>query len=148
MNNTLPNLLNHMKMPQLIIPMKCLFCMSFFSIMITDEIGQTLPKVIPPSPATQQFEKYGDYPVGNFTGVPGISIPLYTIKEGDLIVPITLSYYASGTKPADVSGFTGLGWTINTGGKITRTIMDKADESLPLPDLFYMADQIAAMNNQ
>lgn len=109
-------------------------------------ISQQLPKVIPPSPSAMQFQKYGDYPVGNFTGVPEISVPLYTIKEGDLELPITLSYHASGVKPTDPNGFVGLGWTLNAGGKITRTIMDETDETRAVPSPFYTAAQLSAYN--
>lgn len=51
-----------------------------------------LPNVVLPSPTAMQFQKHGDYPVGHFTGVPSISIPLYTIKEGDLEIPVTMDY--------------------------------------------------------
>ena len=103
---------------------KASFCLVFaFSIAVICNAQQIkLPEIIPPSPTSLQFQRYGDYPVNHFTGVPGISIPIFTIKEGDIEVPITLSYHASGARPDDVSGFVGLGWVLNTGGMITRTV--------------------------
>ena len=89
--------------------------------------AQDLPQVIPPSPSSMKIQQYGDYPVGNFTGVPGINIPLFTIQEGDLVVPISISYHASGTKVSDLSGFIGLGWTLNSGGAVTRTVYGRPD---------------------
>jgi len=79
-------------------------------------------QIIPPSPTSVQFQRYGDYPVSYFNGLADISIPIFTIKEGDITVPITLSYHGSGTRVADVSGFVGLGWTLEAGGMISRVI--------------------------
>jgi len=105
-----------------------------------------LPSVIPPSPIAQQFEKYGNFPPGKFNGIPDISIPLYTIVDGDITLPITLSFYAGGCNPALANGFVGLNWTLMAGGKITRTIMDQPDDN-QAPDNFYTSAQLAAMNN-
>ena len=38
--------------------------------------------------------KYGDYSVGNFTGVPDISILIYTVQEDLVSLPISLNYHA------------------------------------------------------
>lgn len=88
-------------------------------------------KVIPPSPGTAQFQKYGDYSVSGYTGVPGISVPLYTIKAGDITVPIYLSYHASGTKVDEIRypNIVGLGWTLQVGGVISREIRGVPDEA-------------------
>jgi hypothetical protein len=65
---------------------------------------------------------FGDIPVGYYTGVPNISIPIYTIKSGDITLPITLDYHASGIKVAQEASWVGLGWALNAGGVITRTV--------------------------
>jgi hypothetical protein len=62
------------------------------------------PNVTPPSPQSAAFQRYGDFPVGNTTGVPDINIPLYTVNTGKLKLPISISYHASGFKPRDNSG--------------------------------------------
>lgn len=114
--------------------------------------AQDLPTIKPPPPTAMQFQKYGDYPVSHFTGVPDITIPLYTIKEGDLEVPITLSYHASGYKPTDVDGIAGLGWVLNVGGQMTRTIYDKEDEQTlppnygPMPTESYVNNIVSSWN--
>ncbi len=77
---------------------------------------------IPPSPTMWEFEKYGTYPVSMHTGVPNISIPLYTIESGGLQVPISLNYHASGIKVDQKATWVGLGWNLNAGGAITRTV--------------------------
>lgn len=68
------------------------------------------------------LSKYADIPVSNYTGIPTISIPLYTIKSGDLTLPIHLSYHGSGIKVSEESSNIGLGWVLNAGGVITREI--------------------------
>lgn len=86
-------------------------------------------KEIPPSPTIWEFEKYGNYPVSMHTGVPNISIPLGSASSGQLQVPISLNYHASGIKVDQKSSWVGLGWTLMTGGAITRTIRGSNDES-------------------
>lgn len=93
-----------------------------------DAQSSNLPNVMLPSPTAMQFQRYGDYPVNTYTGVPGISIPLFTIKEGDISLPIKLNYHASGCRVNDVSGFVGLGWSLDVGGMLTRTIQNLPDE--------------------
>lgn len=87
-----------------------------------------LPKILPGSPEQAAFAKYGNYEVNLFSGLPDISIPLYEIKVGELSVPISISYHASGNKVNDWGGWVGLGWSLNAGGSITRKMMGKPDE--------------------
>jgi hypothetical protein len=87
-----------------------------------------LPNVFPKSPNSAANVKYGDYKVNLFTGVPDISIPLYTVQSGGLEVPITLSYHASGIKVSEVASWVGLGWSVSTGGGINRKVMGMPDE--------------------
>ncbi len=87
-----------------------------------------LPKIIPNSPEAAMLQKFGNYNVNLFNGVPDISIPLYEINTGKLKVPITLSYHASGIKVRDDASYVGLGWNLSAGGAITRTVRSKADE--------------------
>lgn len=60
--------------------------------------GTELPKVISPSPNVASLQKYGEIPVSNYTGVPNINIPIYTVKSGDIEVPISASYHSSGIR--------------------------------------------------
>ena len=81
-----------------------------------------LPKVMHPSPEAMAFMRYGEIPVSLSTGVPEISIPIYTIKANGLEIPISISYHASGIKVRDISGVVGLGWVLNAGGMIAQTV--------------------------
>ena len=44
------------------------------------EIKTELPTIIPPSPTVSALMKFEEVPVSNYTGVPDISIPIYSTK--------------------------------------------------------------------
>ena len=81
-----------------------------------------------PSPNAASLGKYGDIPVSYNTGVPNVGIPIYTVTDGPLSIPISLSYHAGGVKVGEPSSWVGLGWSLQAGGMISRTIQGKADE--------------------
>ncbi|NML38575.1 hypothetical protein HHL17_15305 [Chitinophaga sp. G-6-1-13] len=76
------------------------------------------PVVFPKSPTAAGVDKFGDYPVNQFSGLPQISINLYEITAGALKVPITLSYHAAGFRVNEKAGWAGLGWTVWQAGKL------------------------------
>ncbi len=99
-------------------------------IYISQSYAQTnefLPVIIPPSPEAVALGKYGNFPVSNYSGTPNISIPIYQIQSRDLSVPISLSYHASGIKVNEEASWVGLGWTLQAGGVISRSVMGVDD---------------------
>ena len=54
----------------------------FFDKTIAQPVNNYAKDVTMPAPNAAALGKYGDYSVGNFTGVPDISIPIYTVQEG------------------------------------------------------------------
>jgi len=90
---------------------------------------QLNPKSRLKTPNVAAMEKFGDYPVNLYTGLPDISIPIFEIKSGPLEVPIRLSYHASGIKYADQASWVGLGWSLMGGGFISRNVNNKPDEN-------------------
>ena len=87
------------------------------------------PNVIPPSPEASKLATYISYPVNLSNGLVQTSIPLYEIVDGDIRIPITLSYHASGLKPnMRSSHWLGDGWSLTTGPSLSRTINGVADE--------------------
>ena len=88
----------------------------------------SLPLILPQTPNSATLEKFGNYEVSMFTGIPDISIPLYTIKTAGFEVPITLAYHASGNKVTDFPSWVGLNWAIDAGGQINRTMVGLPDE--------------------
>lgn len=82
-----------------------------------------------PSPTASNLGLYGEIPVSEYTGTPNISIPLYEFKTKSFTIPVILSYHASGIRPELHPGPTGLGWTLLTGGVITREVRRLPDEN-------------------
>ena len=115
----------------------------FFIVLIKNSYSQDpqYNEVTPASPTAQAFMRYGEIPVDYSTGVPNISVPIYTVNGSELEIPISISYHASGIKVNDVASEVGLGWTLNAGGLISRTINDLPDESNSGNRLFYDALQ-------
>ncbi len=88
---------------------------------------QFLPQVIPPTPQAAALARYGEYPVSHSTGIPDITIPLYEIDLGGYKLPISISYHASGIRADEMSTTVGLGWVLNAGGVVTRTVLGIPD---------------------
>ncbi len=99
----------------------------FLVLLSAQGMAQNLPNVIPPSPQTTELNKYIDFPVNLSTGVPEISIPLYTIKTKGIEIPITLNYHASGIKHGQSDGDVGVGWSLSCNYRVSRTIYGHAD---------------------
>lgn len=103
---------------------------------LAQDVDLSLPKVIPPSPVAMELAKYVTYPVDLCNGLVKISIPLYEIVDGDIKIPITLNYHASGLKPNLLSSdWLGDGWSLNVGPNLSRTIHGGADEIFYFPDI-------------
>lgn len=94
-----------------------------------DNAKAAFPEVVPPAPDAAALGKYGEIPVGTYTGIPEVNIPLYTVQSRKLSLPISLSYHAGGVKVEDVASNVGLGWSLNAGGVITRSVQGLPDES-------------------
>ena len=86
------------------------------------------PQIVPVSPEAAAVQKYVCYPVNHSTGLADITIPIYTIKVGDMELPITLSYHSAGIKLRQLSGWVGTNWTLNAEPSIMREIRGIPDE--------------------
>ena len=51
-----------------------------------------------------------------------LEIPIWTYKDRDFKIPISLRYSSSGYRPGEPTGEAGLGWTLMAGGAITREV--------------------------
>lgn len=95
---------------------------------VAQDASNTIGRVTISSPTAAALGKYGDIPVSNHTGIPDISIPVYTITSGKIQLPLSLSYHASGLKVQEQASWVGAGWSLNAGGMITRTVRGAADD--------------------
>ncbi|MBP1163323.1 hypothetical protein JOE44_000207 [Chryseobacterium sp. PvR013] len=82
--------------------------------------------IVPQTPEVNALFKNFETPVSLNTGVPNISIPIYTIKEGDIDFNLSLSYNSSGITVGERSTWVGLGWNlpISTLARNVRQVPD------------------------
>ncbi len=126
------------------------FCLSIGTALAqTSTNGQsTLPNIIPPSAESYKLGSFGNIPVSLFTGNANVNIPLTSYETKNIKLPVSLSYSSNGIKVDDMNGATGLGWTLNAGGVITRIIRDLPDEDHQLNIAFPTnIDSLGAVRN-
>ncbi|MEM8557689.1 MAG: hypothetical protein AAGG50_07685 [Bacteroidota bacterium] len=80
------------------------------------------------SPNAASLGRFGEIPVSLHTGTPEIAIPLLTLQEGEMEVPVSLRYHARGLRVPELGGVVGMGWTLEAGGAITRTVVGLPDD--------------------
>ncbi len=98
------------------------------AIFYAQQSGSLFKSITIASPNAASLGKYGDFPIGYNTGTPQINIPIYTLTEGTLSLPISVSYHSSGLKVLEVASSVGMGWSLNAGGVITRTVQGSPDD--------------------
>ncbi|WP_343704732.1 SpvB/TcaC N-terminal domain-containing protein [Chitinophaga sp.] len=85
--------------------------------------------LIPPSANASSLTKVASTPVNLFNGKLDVSIPIYSVKGRSISCDISLQYSgSSGIKVQDIAGPAGLGWTLDVGGVITRTVRGEPDD--------------------
>ena len=91
--------------------------------------AQELPKIIPPSPEASSLGKFGEVPVSYYTGVPNIGIPIYTIQQKGISIPVGLNYHSRGVQVSEIASRVGIGWALSYGGIISRQTRGSADDA-------------------
>lgn len=104
-----------------------------------------MPKVVLPSPEAASLFRHIDVPVDHSTGTAEISIPIYTMQTGGLFHPISISYRSSGRQVNDVTGAIGLGWNLNVGGIVSRTIFGKPDIANSVPKVIKTEEELNSL---
>src|ERR1700761_2716392 len=66
--------------------------------------------------------------VNPLTGSANVNIPIITLGNGSASLPIGLYYLATGVRVKDVEGKPGMGWQLNAGGQISRTLRGLPDD--------------------
>lgn len=109
-----------------------LFLQLLFLLLVITLDAQDLIKqdFVPKSPNAAAAEKFQDIPVDYSSGIPSISIPLYTIKSKTLSIPVVLRFHAGGIKTTEMASWVGLGWDLQCGGVITRELKGNPDEGI------------------
>jgi hypothetical protein len=57
-----------------------------------------------------------------------ISIPVYTVQSGSLSHKLALTYFSTGNRLDEEAGWVGIGFSLQVGGSITRTVRGLPDE--------------------
>jgi YD repeat-containing protein len=110
--------------------MKKLITLSIIIFSVLIAYGQKTKKSTKSSAVPLSFEpvnQNGGAPVNFSSGAPNISIPLWTVKSGNLSFPISVSYSSNGTRVYDLPSEVGMGWQLNAYGTITREIRGQDD---------------------
>ena len=119
-------LYNHSIKPLLFVFFVVLFGTPIFS----QPTNNIVKEAVMPPPNAASLGKYADIPVSYHTGVPNISVPIYTVVDGPLSLPVSLNYHSSGIKVDELASWVGLGWSLHAGGVISRTVMGSPDEGI------------------
>ncbi|MBE9599468.1 hypothetical protein [Pedobacter sp. MC2016-24] len=107
----------------------------FFTILwmgiIASVNGQNMQSLAPPIPTSPQavsIMQHGEFGINYYTGIPNISIPLYTIDHYGYKLPVALSYYPQPVKPGYNYDVYGHGWGLSINSCVSRTIKALPDE--------------------
>jgi hypothetical protein len=85
------------------------------------------PKIVPLAPETALLGIYGNTPLDLNAGAANVSVPIADVSSGPLRLPVSLGYRSTGIAVNEVASWVGLGWVLNGGGVITRTVRGLPD---------------------
>lgn len=66
--------------------------------------------------------------VNYFTGIPSVSVPLYSYSGKGMQFSISADYSGGGIKVGAGASIIGLGWYLNAGGMVSRTVLGLPDD--------------------
>ncbi|WP_343658371.1 hypothetical protein [Chryseobacterium sp.] len=118
-----------MKIKKITIATLCILVGNIYA-QSTPDIKTDLPQIIPPSPTVAALMKFEEIPVNNYTGTPDISIPLFSVPthSKDINLEVALKYHQANVKADNIAGEVGLGWSMMSGGTVSRTVRGLPDE--------------------
>lgn len=118
-----------------VIKAKKLFLISLFFLLGSDLVAQNpgnfqkMVDFLPPAPNASAIIKHAAISLNKNTGSPTINIPLFTIKGTKLSVPMSIGYSSTGIKVDEIASRVGMGWALNAGGVVTRTVRGWVDDN-------------------
>ena len=89
---------------------------------------QKMVDFLPPAPNASAIIKYDALSINKNNGSPSISIPIFTVKGNKLSANISIGYSSTGLKVDEIASRVGMGWSLNAGGVVTRTVRGVPDE--------------------
>ena len=125
--------------------MRTLICvLSLILTMVNTIVAQEKlsPTALPTvSPNGLAYGRYADVPVSQYTGTTEVTVPLATVTDNSLSVPVYLQYHTGGLPVGAPASSVGLGWNLNAGGMISRTVRGLADD-IPNKGYYFQGHQI------
>jgi hypothetical protein len=109
-----------------------LFVLDFF--IAGSSLAQFDPQIpsmsgnVSPSAEASAVARVNQIPVNYYTGIPQIAYPIHNFSQQGLSLALSLSYFAGGNKVEETATNTGLGWTLNSGGFILRSVRGLPDD--------------------
>lgn len=100
------------------------------SIAQIDSKNPFKPIVFSNSPNSASLGQYNPFEIDLFSGNPNISFNLFEYNKDNYNLNIDISYNLSSVKPDIPPTWVGVGWNLNVGGVITRTVKGGVDEVL------------------
>jgi len=100
----------------------------YSQLLISQSSTLLMNEYSPISPIAASYSKYGGFSGELYTGNVNISIPIYTIIDGDISLPITLNTTTGAIKVSEIPGWVGSGWNLSLGGAITRKVNHLPDD--------------------
>ncbi|WP_084019067.1 hypothetical protein, partial [Moheibacter sediminis] len=112
--------------------MKILISLTIFfiinSTLAQSGVQEYTPQVAPPSPTAFEFATHGNIPLNGSSGGFSYSVPLYTIQQKDISVPISVDYFSNGVRVDGLAGIVGTDWSLRAGGVVSRVMRGLPDE--------------------
>ncbi|NOW94689.1 RHS repeat protein [Mucilaginibacter sp. SG564] len=106
-----------------------LFIIAFYTkISYAQTSYNKLPVIIPVAPNAAELSKYGGLDVGLQTGSLNFRVPLFNIDGLQWDMPVDIQYATTGIKVDQIASRVGIGWALNAGGVVTRSVNGKPDD--------------------
>lgn len=76
----------------------------------------------PNSPSASIISKFQEFKPDLSNGLINISLNLFTLQEGNIVIPINMRFQPGGIKVNDLPSTMGMGWSLEVGGSISQIV--------------------------
>jgi len=120
----------------------------YISICFTYQLMYAQPQVpATPTAAAINYQQYASSSTNYFDGGENVTVPIGSVSEGPLSHTVSLSYNTKGILVSQVASPAGLGWHINAGGMVSRTIRGISDGDADGYGFYEMNDKGHSIND-
>ncbi|MDA3616704.1 RHS repeat domain-containing protein [Polluticaenibacter yanchengensis] len=107
---------------------RLIICWLVLQFSFYSSFSQQQDFIVPP-PEMASMTKSVVVPVSQYSGLANISVDFHTITTKELSIPVRLSYHSRGVLVEEVASRAGIGWSLQYGGMISRSVRGLPDES-------------------